>query len=179
MNIKDYAKDVGLSVAEVLKQCEQVGIKADNNTELTDDDIIVLDNMLNLISTDKETTYEEEEAIDDVVTGVLESENIDKLSSTSTSKQKLKKKDSAKENKEFKNLKKQMYKNKTKLKGNVTSDNIVIYKENMTVSELSNELGIPVTDVMKKLINLGLMLILMILLVLKMPKYYVLIMRKL
>ncbi len=158
MNIKDYAKDVGLSVAEVLKQCEQVGIKADNNTELTDDDIIVLDNMLNLISTDKETTYEEEEAIDDVVTGVLESENIDKLSSTSTSKQKLKKKDSAKENKEFKNLKKQMYKNKTKLKGNVTSDNIVIYKENMTVSELSNELGIPVTDVMKKLINLGLML---------------------
>ena len=40
MNIKDYAKDVGLSVAEVLKQCEQVGIKADNNTELTDDDII-------------------------------------------------------------------------------------------------------------------------------------------
>ncbi len=157
MNIKDYAKDVGLSVAEVLKQCEQVGIKADNNTELTDDDIIILDNMLNLISTDKETTYEEEEAIDDVVTGVLESENIDKLSSISTSKQKLKKKDSAKENKEFKNLKKQMYKNKTKLKGN-TSDNIVIYKDNMTVSDLSSALDVAATDVIKKLINLGLML---------------------
>ena len=158
MNIKDYAKDVGLSVAEVLKQCEQVGIKADNNTELTDDDIIILDNMLNLISTDKETTYEEEDVIDDIVTGVLESENIDKLSSTSTSKQKLKKKDSAKENKEFNTLKKQMYKNKTKLKGNFTSDNIIVYKDNMTVAELSNALEAATTDVMKKLINLGLML---------------------
>ena len=158
MNIKDYAKDVGLSVAEVLKQCEQVGIKADNNTELSDDDIIVLDNMLNLISTDKETTYEDEDAIDDVVTGVLESENIDKLSSNSTSKQKLKKKDSAKENKEFKNLKKQMYKNKTKLKSNDAVDNIVLYKENMTVSELSSALDVTPSSVITKLINLGLML---------------------
>ena len=62
MNIKDYANDVNLSVAEILKKCEELGIKANANSELTDDDIIILDNTLNLISTDKETTFDDEDA---------------------------------------------------------------------------------------------------------------------
>ncbi len=76
MNIKDYAKDVNLSVAEVLRKCDELGIKADGNSILSDDDIIMIDNTINLISTDKETTYEEEDQIDDVVEKVLQSENI-------------------------------------------------------------------------------------------------------
>ena len=158
MNIKDYAKDVNLSVAEILKQCEEMGIKADADSVLTDDDIIILDNTLNLISTDKETTYEEEDVIDEVVEAVLESENIDKTTSNSTSKQKLKKKDSVKENKDFKNLKKEMYKHKSKLMGNTQDENIVLYKEGMTVSELATALGVNANDVIKKLMGLGLML---------------------
>ena len=106
MNIKDYANDVGLSVAEIIKRCQELGIKADSETELSDDDVILLDNTLNLISTDTETTYEEEDVIDDVVMQVMESENIDKSTSNSQNKQKLKKKDSIKESKDFKNLKK-------------------------------------------------------------------------
>lgn len=158
MNIKDYAKDVNLSVAEVLKKCNELGIKATADTELTDDDIIILDNTLNLISTDKETTYEEEDAIDEVVEAVIESENIDKTTSNTTSKQKLKKKDTTKENKDFKNLKKEMYKHKSKLMGNNQDENIVLYKEGMSVSELAEALGVSNQDIIVKLMGLGLML---------------------
>jgi len=158
MNIKDYAKDVGLSVAEIIKRCTELGIKADSNTELTDDDIIILDNTLNLISTDTETTYEEEDEIDEVVEAVLESENLDKKTSNSTSKQKLKKKDTSKESKDFKNLKKEMYKHKSKLMQNSEDENIVLYTEGMSVSELADALKVNVNDVIKKLIGLGLML---------------------
>ena len=125
MNIKDYAKDVNLSVAEVLRKCNELGIKADGNSILSDDDIIMIDNTINLISTDKETTYEEEDQIDDVVEKVLQSENIVKKDMVANSKQKLKKKDSS--NADFKNLKKQMYKRGSKLMSNVKEDNIELY----------------------------------------------------
>ena len=157
MNIKDYAKDVNLSVAEVLRKCSELGIKADANGFLSDDDIIMLDNNINLISTNKETTYEEEDQIDDVIEKVLQSENIDKTDSlVATAKQKLKKKDS--NNNEFKNLKKQMYKNKSKLMSNSKEDNIVLYENNMTVADFANVLGVSSNDIIKKLMSLGLML---------------------
>ncbi len=156
MNIKDYAKDVNLSVAEVLRRCSELGIKADGNSILSDDDIIMIDNTINLISTDKETTYEEEDQIDDVVEKVLQSENIVKKDMVANSKQKLKKKDSS--NADFKNLKKQMYKNKSKLMSNVKEDNIILYEEGMSVKAFADALGVSLNDIIKKLMSLGLML---------------------
>ena len=156
MNIKDYAKDVNLSVAEVLRKCDELGIKADGNSTLSDDDIIMIDNTINLISTDKETTYEEEDQIDDVVEKVLQSENIVKKDMVANSKQKLKKKDSS--NADFKNLKKQMYKSKSKLMSNVKEDNIVLYEEGMSVKAFADALGVSLNDIIKKLMSLGLML---------------------
>ncbi len=156
MNIKDYAKDVNLSVAEVLRRCSELGIKADGNSTLSDDDIIMIDNTINLISTDKETTYEEEDQIDDVVEKVLQSENIVKKDMVANSKQKLKKKDSS--NADFKNLKKQMYKNKSKLMSNVKEDNIILYEEGMSVKAFADALGVSLNDIIKKLMSLGLML---------------------
>lgn len=156
MNIKDYAKDVNLSVAEVLRKCDELGIKADGNSTLSDDDIIMIDNTINLISTDKETTYEEEDQIDDVVEKVLQSENIVKKDMVANSKQKLKKKDST--NADFKNLKKQMYKSKSKLMSNVKEDNIVLYEEGMSVKAFADALGVSLNDIIKKLMSLGLML---------------------
>ena len=156
MNIKDYAKDVNLSVAEVLRKCNELGIKADGNSILSDDDIIMIDNTINLISTDKETTYEEEDQIDDVVEKVLQSENIVKKDMVANSKQKLKKKDSS--NADFKNLKKQMYKSKSKLMSNVKEDNIVLYEEGMSVKAFADALGVSLNDIIKKLMSLGLML---------------------
>lgn len=156
MNIKDYAKDVNLSVAEVLRKCDELAIKADGNSILSDDDIIMIDNTINLISTDKETTYEEEDQIDDVVEKVLQSENIVKKDMVANSKQKLKKKDSS--NADFKNLKKQMYKSKSKLMSNVKEDNIVLYEDGMSVKAFADALGVSLNDIIKKLMSLGLML---------------------
>ena len=159
MNVRDYANDVNLSVAEVLKKCMEIGIEVSNgDDELTDDDIIMLDNVINLISTDEEVTYDEDEEIEDVVDDIIEANNIDKQIKSTDKKQKLKKK-SQKEvsNKDFNNLKKEMYKHKEKLKGNETDENIVLYKEGMTVSELAEALSISGTDIIKKLMSLGLM----------------------
>ena len=159
MNVRDYANDVNLSVAEVLKKCKEIGIEVSNgDDELTDDDIIMLDNVINLISTDEEVTYDEDEVIEDVVDDIIEANNIDKQIKATDKKQKLKKK-SQKEvsNKDFNNLKKEMYKHKEKLKGNETDENIVLYKEGMTVSELAEVLSISGTEIIKKLMSLGLM----------------------
>ena len=95
MTVSDYAKDVNLSVAEILKRCRELGINVKNATdELTDDDIIMLDNTINLISTDEEITFEEEDDIDDKVDEIMTASTFDKEMKESVSKQKLKKKDS-------------------------------------------------------------------------------------
>ena len=158
MTVKEYAEEMNVSVAEVLKKCGELGIEAkDANDELLDDDIVMLDNTINLISTDEEVTYEEADEIDDVVEDIMESSNISKQINTIDKKQKLKKKNE-KNNAEFNTLKKEMYKHKEKLKGNEADDNIVLYKNDMTVSDLANALNISGTDIIKKLMGLGLML---------------------
>ncbi len=158
MTVKEYASEMNVSVAEVLKKCNELGIEAHNaDDELLDDDIIMLDNTINLISTDEEVTYEEEDVIDDVVEDIMESSNISKQINTIDKKQKLKKQKD-KTNTEFNTLKKEMYKHKQKLKGNEADDNIVLYKNDMTVSDLASALGISGTDIIKKLMGLGLML---------------------
>ena len=158
MTVSDYAKDVNLSVAEILKRCSELGIGVKSaSDELTDDDIIMLDNTINLISTDEETTFEEEEEIDDKVDEILTSSTFDKARKESNFKQKLKKKDSNNKN-EFNMLKKEMYKHKNKLMSNVTDDSIVVYKNGMTVGDLATSLNVNNTDIIKKLMQLGLML---------------------
>jgi len=159
MNVRDYANDVNLSVAEILKKCMELGIEVSSgDDELTDDDIIMLDNVINLISTDEEVTYDEDEEIEDVVDDIIEANNIDKQIKTTDKKQKLKKKNTKEvSNKDFNNLKKEMYKHKEKLKGNETNEDIVLYKDGMTVSELATALNISGTEIIKKLMSLGLM----------------------
>ena len=159
MTVSDYAKDVNLSVAEILKKCLDLGINVKNATDiLTDDDIIMLDNTINLISTDEEITFEEEDKIDDKVDEILTSSTFDKEMKESVSKQKLKKKDSNNTKNEFNMLKKEMYKHKNKLMSNVADDSIVLYKNGMTVGDLATSLNISNTDIIKKLMQLGLML---------------------
>ena len=159
MTVSDYAKDVNLSVAEILKKCLDLGINIKSATDiLTDDDIIMLDNTINLISTDEGLTFEEEDDIDDKVDEILTSSTFDKEMKESVSKQKLKKKDSNNSKNEFNMLKKEMYKHKNKLMSNVADDSIVLYKNGMTVGDLATSLNISNTDIIKKLMQLGLML---------------------
>ena len=159
MTVKDYAKDVNLSVAEILKKCKELAINVNSGDDyLDDDDIIMLDNLINLISTDEETTFEEEDVIDDKVDEILDSSSFDKEIKDSIKKEKLKKKDNKDNKNDFNMLKKEMYKHKNKLMSNNSADeSIVLYKQNMTVGEFANALNVSGTDIIKKLIGMGLM----------------------
>ncbi len=157
MKISDYAFDVNLSVAEILKKCHELEINVKTADDyLSDDDIIMLDNTINIISTDEEITYEEEDDIDDKVDEIISSSTIEKKIKNSVSKEKLKKKDSSKQ--EFNMLKKEMYKHKNKLMSNKADENIVVYKNDMSVSDFANALNVSGTEIIKKLMENGLML---------------------
>ena len=72
---------------------------------------------------------------------------------------KLKKKDSSKDNENFKKEKKSIYKNKAKLQGNTNeTNNVVLYKDKMTVKDLALALNVSDTDLIKKMFNMGLMI---------------------
>ena len=159
MSIKEYADSMNCTVQEILNKCRELGIKAsDKDSFLEDDDIIVLDNAINIISTNTESTFEDNDALDEAVENIL-GEEIN--SKPIIKKEKLKKKGnnfSSKDN-DYLNKKKAMYKNKTKLKGNdASNDSIILYEEGETVSSLANKLGVNAPDIIKKLISLGLMM---------------------
>ena len=146
MTVKEYASDVNLSVAEILKKCNDLGIEVKSGE----------DNAINLIGVEDDS-YEEEDTIDEVVDEIVESSNITKNINTTDKKQKLKKKNQV-ETKDYSKLRKEMYKNKDKLMKNTVDENIIVFKDGMTVGELADELNISGTDIIKKLMTLGLML---------------------
>ncbi len=158
MTVKEYAESVSLSIAEILKKCETLGIdvkKADDY--LSDDDVINLDFAINLISTEQESTYEEEDSMDEVVEDLVASTNVHTMN-PETKKQKLKKRSEVESGKsEYFNKRKEMYKHKEKLMNNQANENVILYKNGMTVADLAKELNISGTDIIKKLMSLGLM----------------------
>ncbi len=158
MTVKEYAESVSLSVAEILKKCEALGIDVKNKDDyLSDDDVINLDFATNLISSDSESTYEEEDSMDEVVEDLVASTNIHTMN-PETKKQKLKKRSELESSKsEYFNKRKEMYKHKEKLMTNQKNEDIVLYKSGMTVSDLAVSLNISGTDIIKKLMSLGLM----------------------
>ena len=158
MTVKEYAESVSLSVAEILKKCESLGIEVrDADDVLSDDDVINLDIAINLISTENDSTYEEEDSMDEVVEDLVASTNVHTMN-PETKKQKLKKRSALESSKsEYFNKRKEMYKHKEKLMNNQVREDIVLYKNGMTVSDLASELNISGTDIIKKLMSLGLM----------------------
>ena len=145
MSVLEYANDINKSVAEILKMCEELDISVTNEDDLlSEDDIVMLDNA-------------DFEQMDDIVEEIIENKNI-KIDD-SVNKQKLKKKQDIKPSnkKDFQQKKKEMYKNKSKLMTNASGDNIVLYKENMTVRELAESLGVNSSELVKKLFSLGIM----------------------
>ncbi len=157
MTVKDYANDVNLSVAEILKKCRELAINVSNGGDiLSDDDIIMLDNTINIISTDDEITFEESDEMDATIDEIIASSNVSKKMKESSNKEKLKKKDS--NNQEFNILKKEMYKHKNKLMKNEVDNSVVLYKNGMSVAEFADCLGVSGTEIIKKLMENGLML---------------------
>lgn len=158
MKVLEYANDVKRDVEYILRECKKLGIKVDNEDSLlSEDDIIMLDN--SIMPLEEEADYDDEE-LEDVVEEIISKTNI-KVDDTIKSEKLTKKKDivSNKDKEELNNRKKAMYKNKDKLMGNkANEENVILYKDNMTVSDFALELKIGSNELIKKLMMLGVML---------------------
>ncbi len=156
MNVSEYASDVGVTVKEILELCNKLDIKVSKEDDmLSDDDIIILDNELASIQPSEESTEELEE--------LDELEDIEESYEEQIKEEnKAKKKKTAKptNKNDFKEKRKEMYKHKEKLKSNIAAseDDVVLYKDNMTVAQLADSLGVPAAQVIKKLMTLGMMM---------------------
>lgn len=158
MTVEEYAVDTNNSIDVVLKKCKELEIDVSSKDDfLEDDDIIILDNELNgeenLLSEELESKYDFEDRAEELI----ENENI--KTESPVKKIKLKKKDSTKDIENFKKEKKSIYKNKTKLQSNMNAENnVILYKEGMTVKDLAKVLGVADTDLVKKMFMMGLMI---------------------
>lgn len=159
MSVKEYANENNFSIAEILKKCKELGIKAsDGDSMISEDDIVVLDNVLQLTLVNEELEEEYEEVIDEVAESLAEGIKVEGHDEAQNEKIK-KKNDFYSKKNDFQTKKKEMYKNKEKLKSNATNEEeVVIYNELMTVGQLAEELGVSGAEVVKKLMELGLML---------------------
>ncbi len=168
MSVLEYALDMNKEEKEVLNACEKLGIKVSSKDDILSDDAIVeLDNFF-ANNTDENNSsqindneeiikkIEEDDYYDEVVDTL-----IDKKDAIYNSEPKAKKKKNKKNSKlnDIKEEKKNMYKNKEKLVSNKTKkdEDVVLYKEGMHLKDLANLLGVNVSEVIKKLMGLGVM----------------------
>ena len=161
MNVSEYASDVGKTVSEILKLCQRLNIEVSNDEDmLSDDDIIMLDN--EIANSDEE--LEEAEEIEEIMEDFADSyeEELEEITSPVHTQRKEKKVPNKKENNknDFKEKRKEMYKHKEKLQENTASndEDIIAYKDNMTVAELASSLNVPAASLIKKLMGLGMMI---------------------
>ena len=160
MSVKEYADDTRSSVAEILKKCQELGINVRSaDDELSEDDIVMLDNATNLISADEDASYEDLDELDTAVEDIIESNNLEKKYKDESTKVKKIKVSKEANNKQLEYMKsrKEMYKNKEKLKSNSEDENVVLYHDNMTVKELADELNVSPAQLITKLMANGVM----------------------
>ena len=168
MSVREYSEDINQSIEVIIAKAKELGYDINNEDDmLSEDAIIDLDTALtmNVQEEKNDNVYidEDVEEKDYDLDAELE-EKAENLASASNLKyddsikvQKIKKKTEVKEDITAK--KKEMYKNKSKLQENVAEndENIIVYKENMTVSDLANSLNVEPIEVIKKLMSLGVM----------------------
>ncbi len=159
MSILEYAEDVHRTVEEILSLCDRLGIKYDSqDSMLSEDDIVLLDGET-ASDVEEINEYIEDEVLEERVEKIISDAKID-IDST-TNKQKLKSKQERQESSKvkFQKERKELYKHREKLMTNEDNkeEDIVLYKEDMTVADLASELNVPSTEVIKKLMKLGVM----------------------
>lgn len=159
MTVYEYASDMNKSVSEIIDLCKKLDIKVvDENTELSDDDIILLDNEIeNTESILNEAVIEDNDSDFNELEFEDEGEvHTEKVITAGKKKKKNPKKD-VNNNDNFAKQKKEMYKHKDKLMSNINTldDTIVLYTDGMSVSEFANVLNVSVAEVIKKLMSLG------------------------
>lgn len=169
MTLEDYALDVNKSIEEIMEMCDKMGISyQDDQTLLSDEDIILLDNQIQDsedyiegdISLDEEEQLFEEEVTDKAEELAKNTKfDLDNETSFEKVKPKTAKKQENVNKKDFLKERKKIYKNKEKLQSNeaVQDKNVVLYKEGMTVTELATALEVAPIELVKKLMGLGVM----------------------
>ena len=165
MSIEHYALELGIDSSEVIKKLKDLGYKYNNKEDILDDEaIIMLDQEIGDLSSEENNLTEELASkfeMEDRAEEAALAYNIE-LDEEVKVKEKIKKKDSVKVQKDEDLVlkKKNIYKNKTKLQSNkeTVESNVVLYKEGMSVADLATSLGVTATDLVKKLIEMGLMI---------------------
>ena len=168
MSVKEYSEDINQSIEVIIKKAKELGYDVNNEDDiLSEDAVIDLDTALtmNVQEESNDTVYIEEEIEEkDYDLDEELDEKAENLASASNLKyddtlkvQKLKKKADIKEDINAK--KKEMYKNKSKLKENKAEqdENVIVFKDGITVSEFADLLGVPGIEIIKKLMSLGVM----------------------
>mgnify|MGYP005883981741 FL=1 len=162
MNIQDYALDIGKSEEEVLEKMKSLKlITTDPNRALSDDEVILLDNAFQ----DEEDYVPSEDVNDEVVEDIALSMKAEQIAYNNNSYNKENKR-AVKKNKnnkqsasKFKEERKKLYKHREKLQSNETlkDDSVLLYKDGMTVGEVAEALGVGTSEVIKKLMGLGIL----------------------
>ena len=165
MSLLDYANDVSLSIEEVKKLCDKIGISYDNEESLlTEDDIILLDNEMQDredsvkdSEDDLDEVYEEEVMDKAEELASLTNIDLDNQQSFQKVKNRAAKKQEVKTN--FMKERKKIYKHREKLQSNEVKqdDNVILYKEGMTIKDIADSLGVNPTEIIKKVMALGIM----------------------
>ena len=151
MSVLEYAQDVNKTVSEILNLCKKLNIPVLGEDDYLDEDAITeLDNMI-AREDEMDLEYEEE---------LIEKENKKQEVVTNNSKQKKQVNQINKVKvgkKELAKKKKEMYKSKEKLisNGPVVDENVITYKEGMTIGDLAKTLNVQASDLIKKLFMLG------------------------
>ena len=156
MSVLEYATDVNKTVEEILKLCKKLDINCSNEDDiLSEDYIILLDNEISI--------DEDIEEFEEIIEEILDDDELEKDLRINTiedkSVVKMKKKDTPikkDDNSKYLKAKKNIYKHKEKLTSNENDDDtVILYKNNMTVKELADELKISASELVKKLFDLG------------------------
>ena len=157
MSVLEYAEDINKSVKEVLNKCMELNIDVSTEDDLLDEDaIVMLDNNLDFDGDEEEAYEEEEELTPEIKTAKpTQPKKTPSKNKNQGNKEKTKKQSS----KDLAKKKKEMYKSKEKLMSNtkINEDKFVIYKENMSLGELSSASGIETGELIKKLSSLGML----------------------
>ena len=166
MNLIDYATDVGLDIEKIKSLCDKIGISYENEESLlTEDDIILLDNeiqdqedYIEDDNQDEDSQYEEEVMDKAEELASLTNIDLDNQERFEKVKNKAVKKQEAKNN-NFMKERKKIYKHREKLQSNEAKqdENVVLYKEGMTLAEIAEVLNVSGTELIKKVMGLGIM----------------------
>ena len=153
MSVYEYALDVDKTPEEILKLAISLGFDVKDMDDLLDDYMITeLDSAIASGNNLEEVIEEEIAELEENISKEEQIKEKHKVSNPAKKKPFNNKKDLA-------NRKKEMYKNKIKLQSNapINNDNVVLYREGMTIGEFANSLNVGAAEVIKKLFMLGIM----------------------